>query len=126
MKTLKTQKGEPVATAETEDLAEQVAEKPNEQAEQQEQDRWRSRSSHRMLPIARRRKRAPRADPHDPSGFVRQTFPASRRGIRHDKLAIDPKLEARSDERCVAEELIPPLIISLHRGRRLPRFEEFD
>ena len=37
---LKTQKGEQVATAETEGLASQIAEKLNEQADQEEQDRW--------------------------------------------------------------------------------------
>lgn len=37
---LKTQKGEPVATAETEVLADQIAEKLNEQAAQEDQDRW--------------------------------------------------------------------------------------
>lgn len=37
---LKTQKGEPVATAETPEIADQIAEKLNEQADQEEQDRW--------------------------------------------------------------------------------------
>ncbi|MCA1379060.1 MULTISPECIES: hypothetical protein [unclassified Bradyrhizobium] len=37
---LKNQKGEPVASAETEQLAGDVAERLNEQAYQEEQDRW--------------------------------------------------------------------------------------
>ncbi|WLB24124.1 hypothetical protein [Bradyrhizobium japonicum] len=37
---LKTQKGEPIATADTEELADQLAEKLNEQAHREEQDRW--------------------------------------------------------------------------------------
>jgi hypothetical protein len=37
---LKTQKGEPVATAETEELADQLAERLNEHAHQEEHDRW--------------------------------------------------------------------------------------
>lgn len=37
---LKTQKGKPVATAETEELADQLAERLNEQAHREEQDRW--------------------------------------------------------------------------------------
>ncbi|MDA9495491.1 hypothetical protein [Bradyrhizobium sp. CCBAU 11361] len=37
---LKTQKGKPVATAETEELADQLAERLNEHAYQEEHDRW--------------------------------------------------------------------------------------
>jgi len=37
---LKTQKGEPIATADTEELADQLAERLNEQAHREEQDRW--------------------------------------------------------------------------------------
>jgi len=37
---LKNQKGEPVASAETEQLAEEITEGLNEQAYQEEQDRW--------------------------------------------------------------------------------------
>ena len=37
---LKTQKGEPIATADTEELADQLAARLNEQAHREEQDRW--------------------------------------------------------------------------------------
>jgi len=37
---LKTRKGERVATAETEELADQIAERLNEHAHHEEQDRW--------------------------------------------------------------------------------------
>lgn len=37
---LKTHKGEPVASAETEQIANEIADRLNEQAHQEEQDRW--------------------------------------------------------------------------------------
>ena len=37
---LKTQKGEPVASAETEEIADEIADRLNEHAHQEEQDRW--------------------------------------------------------------------------------------
>ncbi|MCA1470643.1 hypothetical protein I6F09_22370 [Bradyrhizobium sp. IC3195] len=37
---LKTHKGEPVASAETEQIADEIADRLNEQAHQEEQDRW--------------------------------------------------------------------------------------
>jgi hypothetical protein len=37
---LKTHKGEPVASAESEKIADQIAERLNEHAHQKEQDRW--------------------------------------------------------------------------------------
>ena len=39
-KTLKTNKGKPIASAETEALAEDLAERVNEQADREEHDRW--------------------------------------------------------------------------------------
>jgi len=39
-KKLKTNKGKPIASAETEDLAEDLAERVNEQADREEHDRW--------------------------------------------------------------------------------------
>ena len=38
--TLKSHKGEPVATAETEELAGELADRLNDHAHQEEQDRW--------------------------------------------------------------------------------------
>jgi hypothetical protein len=37
---LRTQKGEPVASAESDEIADQIAERLNEHAHQEEQDRW--------------------------------------------------------------------------------------
>ncbi|KRQ01397.1 hypothetical protein AOQ72_07925 [Bradyrhizobium yuanmingense] len=37
---LKTHKGEPVASAETEQIADEIADRLNEQAHREEQDRW--------------------------------------------------------------------------------------
>ena len=37
---LKTHKGEPVASAETEQIADEIADRLNEKAHQEEQDRW--------------------------------------------------------------------------------------
>lgn len=37
---LKTHKGEPVASAKTEEIADEIAERLNEHAHQEEQDRW--------------------------------------------------------------------------------------
>ncbi|MGF6426526.1 hypothetical protein [Bradyrhizobium elkanii] len=39
-KQIKTDKGKPVATAEDEPLAEEIADRLNEQANREEQDRW--------------------------------------------------------------------------------------